>query len=240
MEAEINAHYARVRERVKDRPKEEVLKEIEQGLGQQKHNERKAAFAKELADKAGLRLFIEPPRATFASVPAPAMGPADAPVTIVTFSDFQCPWCARAAQTLHQVEKHYDGRLRIIFRHFPLGFHAQARKAAEAASCADEQGKFWEMHDKLFETQDDLSLPKLKERAAELGLEAKSFDQCLDTSQRAKDWQRDLAEGRQIGVASTPSFFVNGRLLTGAQPFARFVEIVDDELARAKAPASGR
>jgi protein-disulfide isomerase len=238
--AEINAHYERVRERVKDRPKEEVLKEIEQGFGQQRYSERQAAFAKELADRAGVRLFIEAPRASFASVNAPAKGPADAPVTIVAFTDFQCPWCGRAAQTLHQIESHYGDKLRFVHRHFPLGYHAESRKAAEAASCADEQGKFWEMHDKLFATQGDFSVPKLKERATALGLDSKSFNQCLDSNKRAADWQRDLAEGQQIGVSSTPSFFINGRLLTGAQPIVRFEEVIDDELARAKASAAGR
>ncbi|MBN2370241.1 MAG: thioredoxin domain-containing protein [Vicinamibacteria bacterium] len=235
-EIEIGAYYERVRERVKDRPKDEVLQEIAQGLGQQKRSERHAAFTRELAVREGLRLFIEPPRAVIGSVSAPTRGSADAPVTIVTFSNFQCPWCSRAALTLHEIERHYGDKLRVIYRHYP--YRPEAQKAAEAASCADEQGKFWEMHDKLFATQTDLAVPKLKEQAVEVGLNAKSFEECLDSNRRAKDWQRDLADGERLGITGTPAFFINGRLLSGAQPLARFQEVVDDELARLEASAT--
>jgi protein-disulfide isomerase len=237
---EIRSHYEQVKARVKDRPEAEVLKQIEQGMLGQKREERREAFVRQLSDQAGLRVLLDPPRVKIAPVPAPSRGGENAPVTIVSFTDFQCPWCARAAQTIDKLVQHYgEKKIRIVFRYYPLAqIHPQAPKAAEAAGCAAEQGKFWEMHDKLFADQKNLSLPEIKKMAADIQLDQTIFDSCLDTGRRAADWQRDVAAGEELGITSTPTFFVNGRLVSGAQPFERFVEIVDGELARTEAPSS--
>jgi len=162
----------------------------------------------------------------------PSWGPADAPVTIVEFSDFQCPYCARfVTQTLPQIKQTYEGKVRFVFRDFPLSqIHENAEKAAEAAGCASDQGKFWEYHDKLFSSQSALDVASLKSYASQLGLDTATFDQCLDSSKYAQEVQKDLQDGTSYGVDGTPAFFVNGLLVVGAQPFASFQEVIDAAL----------
>ena len=162
----------------------------------------------------------------------PSWGPADAPVTIVEFSDFQCPYCARfVTQTLPQIKQQYEGKVRFVFRDFPLStIHENAEKAAEAAGCASDQGKFWEYHDKLFSSQSALDVASLKSYASQLGLDTATFDQCLDSSKYAQEVQKDLQDGTSYGVDGTPAFFVNGLLVVGAQPFASFQTIIDAAL----------
>ncbi len=170
-------------------------------------------------------------------VAIPAEGPArgaPAPkVTIVEFSDFQCPFCARVNPTLEQLRSTYPQDLRIVFRHNPLPFHADAPLAAEAAVAAEAQGKFWEMHDKLFANQQDLGRQGLEARAGELGLDVSAFRQALDTHAGKARIDADVGLARKVGVRGTPTFFIDGRTVMGAQPFAEFKKVVDDELARA-------
>jgi protein-disulfide isomerase len=232
-EPEARAHYEANKARFKDQPEEEALKRSSNELRQQRVRERRLAFVRELREKAGVRVLLEPVRVTVEPGNNPSRGPAAAPVTIVEFSDFQCPYCARALPTLKKVQETYGDRVRMVFRDFPLQNHPQAPKAAEAAGCADEQGRFWEMHDRLFANQAKLQVPDLKQHAAELGLESAKFDECLDSGRRATDWQLDLAEGSGYGVTGTPAFFINGRMLVGAQPYESFVQVIEDELARA-------
>lgn len=130
----------------------------------------------------------------------------------------------------------YGDKVRLVFRDFPLNTHAEAFKAAEAAQCAHEQGKFWEYHDALFENQSQLGIDKLKEYAAALELDAGAFATCLDEGQFSSDVQADLDEGQSYGVNATPAFFINGRLLSGAQPFEEFQRIIDDELDKLSTP----
>ncbi len=146
------------------------------------------------------------------------------------FSDFQCPYCARARHTLDRVRETYSDRVRTVYRDFPLPMHPEAAKAAEAGACAGEQGKFWEMHDRIFDNQARLLVPDLKRYAGELGLDTRAFEQCLDSGRHAPDWQRDLEEGARYGVSATPAFFINGRPLVGAVPFENFAQVIDDEL----------
>jgi protein-disulfide isomerase len=165
----------------------------------------------------------------------PSMGDAKAPVTIIEFSDFECPFCGRyVTQTYPQIKKDYvdTGKVRIVFRDYPLPFHSNAQKAAEAAECADDQGKFWEMHSKLFSNQQALSVANLKKYAGELALDQTKFDECLDSGKHAAEVQQDLADGSAAGVSGTPSFFVNGMLLVGAQPYSEFKKLIDAELAK--------
>jgi protein-disulfide isomerase len=160
----------------------------------------------------------------------PSLGPDDAAVTIIEFSDFQCPFCARVVPTIKQIEEEFGDSVRIVFRDFPLSFHQQAQKAAEAAECADDQGKFWEMHDKLFENQNALGIDSLKQYANELGLDGGEFDSCLDSGKHAEEVRKDFADGQQAGVTGTPAFFINGKLVSGAQPFSVFKQAIEQEL----------
>lgn len=160
----------------------------------------------------------------------PAMGPADAPVTMIVFNCFQCPFSKRHSGTLLQILETYGDKVRIVFRDFPLGFHQYAQKAHEAAECADEQGKFWEYHDKLFENQRALDVASLKQYASDIGLNTAQFNDCLDTGKYASEVQKDMQDGQSYGVRGTPATFVNGRMISGAQPFSAFKAVIDAEL----------
>ena len=210
----------------------EALEQIRAGLGQQRERERRAAYARELRDRYGVKVLLEPYRVPIEVGDAPVRGNPKAPVTVVEFSDFQCPYCARARPTVNRVRQVYGDEVRFVFRHFPLGFHAQAPKAGEAAVCAGDQGRFWEMHDLLFSEPGKLGIAELKEHAAALGLDTSAFDQCLDSGRHAALVESDTAAGARFGVSGTPAFFINGRPLIGAQPFEAFSRVIDDELER--------
>ena len=194
--------------------------------------QRRFGFLAELRARTPPAIALPPPRVTVDVAGSPSRGPADAPITLVAFSEFQCPFCRRALPTLRQVEERYRGRIRLVFRHFPLARHKDAPKAAEAAECARDQGRFWEMHDRLFENAEDLEPGDLKRHARAIGLDGAAFDQCLDSGRNEGRWRRDLADAESFGASGTPMFFVNGRLVSGAQPYAVFARVIDDELAR--------
>jgi protein-disulfide isomerase len=241
-EAEQREYYEKNKARAGNTPEAEALKQIENGLRQQRMRERQLAYLKELRDKAGVRILLDPPRVAVSLGDDPVKGPATAPITIVEFSDFQCPYCSRVNPTLKQVEDKYGDKLRVIFRDFPLvQIHKDASKAAEAGACANDQGKFWEMHDKLFADQSKLQVEGLKQTATQIaGLDAAAFNQCLDSGKYATEWQKDVEDGTSYGVTGTPAFFINGRLLSGAQPFEAFTTLIDEELARVQPVAEAR
>jgi protein-disulfide isomerase len=228
--AEAKAFYESHKERFRDQGEAAALMQIDAGLGQQRQRERRDAFVRELRGKAGVRVLLEPLRVAVQPGAGAARGPVGARVTIVEFSDFQCPYCARVRPTIDRLQLTYGDRIRMVYRDFPLPMHPQAAKAAEAGACAREQGKFWEMHDRIFENQARLQVSDLKRYAGELGLELPAFEQCLDSGRHAADWKRDLEEGARYGVSATPAFFINGRPLVGALPFESFAQIIDDEL----------
>ena len=189
----------------------------------------------ELEQRYGVAYLVEPVRYEVAADGFPARGPADAPVTIVEFSDFECPFCARLVPTLEQAKREYGDDLRVVYRHFPLtSIHPYAWKAAEASLCADEQGQFWELHDLIFAEQDAVTIADLNEKAARLGLDAKAFNECLDSGRYYDAVLADLYDGDALGVTGTPAMFVNGRLVSGAVPFEVLAEVIDDELRRAR------
>jgi protein-disulfide isomerase len=166
-------------------------------------------------------------------IEGPVRGPENAKVTIVAFSDFQCPFCSRVVPTLDKIMKDYPTQVRMYFRHNPLPFHPDAPLAAEAALAAQDQGKFWEMHDKLFTNQQNIKRPDLEKYAGELGLDMGKFKSALDSSAHKSRIDGDLALARQIGVQGTPNFFLNGRPIQGAVPYDDFKKVIDDEIARA-------
>jgi protein-disulfide isomerase len=161
---------------------------------------------------------------------SPSKGPAGAPITIVEFSEFQCPFCARVGPTLKQIEKEYGDKVKVVFMHQPLSFHNFAQVAAEASMAAHEQGKFWEMHDKLFANQRALSRPDLEKYAQELGLDLAKFKDALDKGRFKDAVKKDQEIAEKLGVRGTPAFFINGRKLVGAQPFDQFKRVIDAEL----------
>jgi protein-disulfide isomerase len=161
---------------------------------------------------------------------APVMGPASAPVTLVAFSDFQCPFCSRAVPTLKEIEDQYKGKLKVAFKQMPLPFHDKAHLAAEAALAANEQGKFWQYHDKLFANQQALDRPSLEKYAEELGLNMTKFKSALDSGKFKDKVDSDAKEGAAVGATGTPTFFINGTKLVGAQPADAFKTLIDKEL----------
>jgi protein-disulfide isomerase len=161
---------------------------------------------------------------------APVKGPASAKVTVVAFSDFQCPFCSRAVPVMKQIEDEYKGKVKIAFKQLPLPFHDKAHLAAEAALAAHEQGKFWQMHDKLFANQQALDRPSLEKYAEELGLNMGKFKSALDSGKFKDRVDREAKEGAAVGATGTPTFFINGKKLVGAQPFDQFKSSIDAEL----------
>ena len=165
---------------------------------------------------------------------APFKGGSDAKVTVIEFSDFQCPFCSKGAQVLTALEKKYGNKIKIAFKHYPLPFHAQARIAAEASMCANEQDTklFWKMHDAMFADQSKLDKDNLMATAKKVGLKEADFKACLDSGKFKTRVDADVAQGAGLGVKSTPTFYVNGNLISGAQPLEVFTEIIDEDLAK--------
>ena len=163
---------------------------------------------------------------------APVKGPKNAPVTIVAFSDFQCPFCSRVVPTLKEIEKQYEGKVKVAWKNQPLPFHNNARPAANAAMAANEQGKFWEMHDKLFANQGALDRQSLEKYGQEIGLDMGKFKAALDSNKFDAQITKDSNEGTALGANGTPTFFINGRQLVGAQPIEQFKTIIDEELKK--------
>jgi len=212
-------------------PNSEVLRSIREGLERQRREERRQDYYRELLSKANVQIRLEPPRVAVRVDDHPAKGPATAPVTILEFSDFQCPYCSRAAQLLKQIEQRYKSQVRIVFRDFPLPMHKQAAKAAEAAGCANEQGRFWSMHDSIFENQKGLETADLKRLATEIGLNRESFDRCLDSDRHSEEWKQSIEDGKSYGVSGTPTLFINGRLIIKPPTYEYLVSVIDEELA---------
>jgi protein-disulfide isomerase len=229
-DAAIDAFYEENKARI-PQPKEQVADQIRQYLQQRGQFEAREKFFAGLGSKYKVEKKLEPLRAEVAAT-GPAKGPETAPVTIVEFSDFQCPFCSKIIPTLDQVKAKYGDKVRIVFRQFPLGMHPQAQKAAEASLCANEQGKFWQLHDFMFQNQQQLAVESLKAKAAELGLNAESFGSCLDTGKFASKVAEDMEAGSAAGVSGTPALFINGRFINGAVPLEQITEVIDDELRR--------
>jgi len=174
-------------------------------------------------------LSFEPNRVNIEAI-GPSMGADKARITIVEFLDFECSYCQLGVQTIAEVVKAYPDRVKVHFRHFPLDFHKNASKASHAAHCAHDQGKFWEYHNILFENQNRLKPEDLKGYAKTLALDDAKFSECLESERHFKTIQKDLEAGRLAGVNATPAFFINGILLSGAQPFEKFKEVIEREL----------
>jgi protein-disulfide isomerase len=222
--------------RMQGRSLDQMREAIRRYLEEQGQANARAAFVAELRKSAPpLRTLIDAPRRQVDITPTdPTKGPASAPVTIVEFSDYQCPFCARVNPTLDQIRAAYGNRVRVVWKDFPLtSIHPEAFKGSEAAHCAGDQGKYWEYHDRLFENQRAMTPADLKRHATDLGLDMNAFNACLDSSKYAERVRAGMDQGTKLGVSSTPALFINGRIVTGAQPYEAFAAIIDDELQRA-------
>jgi protein-disulfide isomerase len=163
---------------------------------------------------------------------APILGSKSAKITIVEWADFQCPFCVRVNPTLEQIRKEYGDKVRFAFKHLPLSMHSKARAAHGASEAAHRQGKFWEMHDRIFAKPKDLSPATYLRYAKEMGLDIDQYNKDISSSSVRKVIDDDLALAGTLGVSGTPSFFINGRFLSGAQPYASFARVIDEELAK--------
>jgi len=232
-DADAEAFYEKNRAQMPPRPKESLMPQIKAYLQQSGQQEARDKYFKTLEAKYKVDYLLEPMRVEVAANGFPARGPAAAPVTIVEFSDFQCPFCSKITPTLEQVVSKYGSKVRLVFRQFPLPMHPNAAKAAEASLCANEQGKFWEMHDAMFKDQAGLAVDALKSKAAGIaGINAASFNSCLDSGKETPAVQSDVKAGTKAGVNGTPAMFVNGRFINGVVSADDLSKVIDEELKR--------
>ncbi len=229
-DAEIEAFYEKQESRI-NKPLEEIRPQIVEFLKNSKRQAARNTYIGSLRANSKVQILISPPRVSVEAGDSPRRGPKDAPVTIVEFSDFQCPYCRRVQPTLLTLLEKYPGKISLVYKDLPLRqIHPQAQTAAEAARCAGEEGKFWEYHDKLF------AIPRISKDdfgkvAGELGLDSIKFAGCLDSRKHEPTIQADFEQAMAIGAQSTPVFYVNGIQLKGAQPVAAFSDVIEAELA---------
>jgi protein-disulfide isomerase len=236
-DGEVSTFYTANLSQMQGRPLEAMSPAITRYLTDQRRAQARETIIGELRKKGpAVRVALDVPRVSVAIAAAnPTLGSSSAPVTIIEFSDYQCPFCQRVEPTLKRLRAAYGDKIRIVWKDFPLTqIHPQAFKAGEAAHCAGDQGKYWELHDVLFSNQSELQVDDLKRHALTLGLKADAFNQCLDSSKHGERVRDGVSEGNQLGVNSTPTIFINGRRLSGAQPYDVFAAVIDEELARAK------
>jgi protein-disulfide isomerase len=213
-----------------------VRQQVRARLQQQKLLARRDEFVESLRAKSNVVVKLAPPpviRMDVATQGAPVRGPADAPVTLVEFSDFQCPFCKQSQATLKQILARYPGKVKLVYRDFPLDqLHPDARAAAEAARCAGDQGKFWEYHDIVYAHAPQEGPDALRGYAQQAGLDVAAFDRCVSSGTHRAGVQQDVEAGTKLGITGTPAFFVNGRPVLGAQPLEAFARVIDEELTK--------
>jgi protein-disulfide isomerase len=234
-DAEVAAFYQSNVGQMQGRTLDVMAPAITRYLTEQAEGEARIALINELR-KSGpaVRLMMDAPRFEVELEDSdPSIGNPKAKVTIVEFSDFQCPFCLRVAPTLKKIRAAYGDKVRIVWKDFPLTqIHPEAFKAGEAGQCAAEQGKFWEYHDQLFGNQQALMPDDLKKYAVAVGMNGERFNSCLDMSKQAEVVRNGVAQGNRLGINSTPTVFVNGRRVSGAQPYEVFAAAIDEELSK--------
>ena len=230
---EISKFFEDNKARMGGRTLEQVQNDVRNHLQQQKLGTRRQEFFKGLMDKASVTILLDPPRVEVALRDGdPSRGPMDAPVTIVEFSDFQCPFCKRAHGMVEEVLKAYPDKIRLVYKDYPLQFHAQALPAAEAAHCAGDQGKYWEYHSNLMNVEGTLQNDDLKKRAEAVGLDMAAFSTCVEGVKHEPMIKTSFDEGASLGVTGTPTFFINGRMIVGARSIEELKVMIDEEIAR--------
>jgi protein-disulfide isomerase len=236
-DADVHAFYDSQKAQF-SQPFERLAPQIRQYLENQAADNANRKYFDSLRAKYKATVTLEPLREEVDAT-GPQRGAAAAPVTIVEFSDFQCPFCARYTPVLSRILAAYPSQVRLLYRYYPLTpIHPNAQKAAEAAVCADKQGKFWEMHDTLFAEQGALDVTALKEKAKRLGLDSAPFDECLDGGKALDVISADVKAGLKLGLDATPASFVNGRFVSGAATFEQLSALINDELSHKGAPTA--
>jgi len=210
-----------------DQIKTRLIAALQNQSDQEQREKVLAALRKETPTK----ILITAPRVEVASAGHPSLGASDAPVAIVEFSDFQCPFCKRVEPALKEIREKYGDKVRLVYMDFPLPMHSHALDAAKAGRCAAEQGKFWPYHDAMFADQSRESPEDLKATAKNLGLDTARFNACFDQAKYEAGVRADVEQGKQLGIDGTPAFFINGRMLVGAQPVENFKQMIDEELS---------
>lgn len=240
-EAEIERVYQANKANIKGE-ESEMREKIRASLQQRKLSAQREQFVRSLREKGTVVDRLQPPpvaRAVVATDGAPILGDAQAPVTLVEFSDFHCPFCKQVQPTLTALLERYPGKVKLVFRDLPLAqLHPQAPRAAEAARCAQDQGKFWDYHDVLFAQAPKASDDDLNRYATDVGLDREKFAGCLSENVHRGAVQRDIEDATKLGLEGTPAFFINGRLISGAQPMEKFVQMIEDELALTRTKVS--
>jgi protein-disulfide isomerase len=233
---DVNAFIAQNRARLPQGNDADLKPKVADYLYRLQLNQRTEGYVASLRAQTPVQVYLKPPEPVRVQIDQNvgfARGPREAPVTIVEFSDFQCPFCKTVVATLKQIVAQYPDRVRWVFRDFPIaGLHPEAHLAHEAARCAADQDKFWAYHDLLFERGPDVSPAALRAYAAQAGVEPQAFSQCLDSHKHRAAVNADVEAGTKLGVSGTPTFFVNGALLVGNQPLAEFQRIIERELGR--------
>jgi protein-disulfide isomerase len=230
IDAEAYAYYLGVRSQV-NKPFKEVRAQMQAALKTLESKQMRDDYVDYLRGKADVSVMFHQPRTEVAFDRGRLRGDPNAPVTIVEFADYQCPYCEKVEASIQELLKKYPGKVNVAFRDFPLAaIHPNAEKASEAARCAGKQGKFWEFHDALFAAQAKLDEPGLKAEARTLGLDENVFSSCLESAEFAPQVARDQEDGKNAGISSTPGFFINGIFLSGAQPVTEFQKLIDHEL----------
>jgi protein-disulfide isomerase len=232
-DAEVYAYYLGIKSQL-NKSFQEIKVQLQTNLKNLEVKEMREDYADFLRGKAEISVLLQAPRVEVAFDRERLRGDSKAPVTIVEFADYQCPFCQKTESAMKELLKKYPGQVNLAFRDFPLtAIHPNAQKASEAARCAGKQGKFWEFHDALFADEARLDEPGLKEAARTLGLDEKAFASCLASAEFASQVALDQEDGKKAGVGSTPSFFVNGVFISGVQPVSEFEKLIDNELKSA-------
>jgi protein-disulfide isomerase len=213
-----------------DQPYEAVRGKILEKIRQVRLDRAHAAYLKNLRAQTDVRIALAGPVVDVKLENANWTGSKDAPVLVVEFADYECPYCQRVAPDMKKLLEEFGPKIAFAYKDFPLPMHAHAEKAAEAARCAGKQGKFWQLHDELFRSK-ELDVDQLKAQARFVGLNGTDFDKCLDSGEQAGVVAQDRAEGLQLGLTGTPSFFVNGHYFSGALDYAALRQIVERQLA---------
>jgi len=213
-----------------EQPYESVREKILEKIRQLRTDRAKTAYIRTLRDEIDVTVELAPPNANVDLTNAVYRGPQHAPVTLVEFADYECPYCQKVAADINRLQADLGDKLAIVYKDFPLPMHSHAEKAAEAARCAGAQGKFWEYHDVLFNTK-QLDVEQLKEHAEVLKLDTAKFDKCLDSGEQGAAVGRDKAEGTRLGLGGTPSFFVNGHFFSGSFDYKALREKVEQQLS---------
>jgi protein-disulfide isomerase len=217
-----------------DEPYEKARSNIIDTVHQLRMKKARDAYIAELRTEYGVVIELSQPVAHVDAGNAPRLGPENAPVQIIEFADYECPYCQEVNEDLRRVREQFPNQVSLVYKDFPLPMHPLAPKAAQAARCAGAQGKFWEYHDSLFQTK-KLQMSQLKEEARALKLDSARFDQCLDSGEQIAPVKKDSQEGLRLGLQGTPSFFINGHFMSGAIGYMKLRETVMQELAAANA-----